>query len=302
MKHLYIIGNGFDIFSGLRTRYVDFRHWLQYTYPFIYENMCAAYEMDGEWWHDFEYQLGKLDVQRYVNKFAPLDKPIDEIKKEIAERRAFEEKYNLPPNLHHGSPCANRLRGLLDVIQYCFERWIEYTTSAITNPKYTHLERNDSYFITFNYTDVLQMLYGIKDEQILYIHGRASRHDHLVFGHNTHHFGGMMGYDEEQSSFELDKYIKNPYEHIIKHDELPVIICDTEYVHVYGFSISEIDEEYLDWIEMNTPQTSKWEFSWYSEEDKKRIERFILNHWSLKDRHSLMQLQEITREEANAVQ
>jgi hypothetical protein len=302
MKHLYIIGNGFDIFSGLRTRYVDFRHWLQYTYPFIYENMCAAYEMDGEWWHDFEFQLGKLDVQRYVNKFAPPDKPIDEIKKEIAERRAFEEKYNLPPNLHHSSPCANRLRGLLDVIQYSFERWIEYTTSAITNPKYTYLERNDSYFITFNYTDVLQMLYGIKDEQILYIHGRASRHDHLVFGHNTHHFGGMMGYDEEQSSFELDKYIKNPYEHIIKHDELPVIICDTEYVHVYGFSISEIDEDYLDWIEMNTPQTSKWEFSWYSEEDKKRIERFILNHWSLKDRHSLMQLQEITREEANAVQ
>lgn len=39
MKHLYIIGNGFDIFSGLRTRYVDFRHWLQYTYPFIYLSM-----------------------------------------------------------------------------------------------------------------------------------------------------------------------------------------------------------------------------------------------------------------------
>ena len=81
MPKLFIIGNGFDIFSGLRTRYVDFRHWLQYTYPFIYENMYSAYEMDGEWWHDFEFQLGKLDVKRYVSKFAPPNKSIDEIKK-----------------------------------------------------------------------------------------------------------------------------------------------------------------------------------------------------------------------------
>lgn len=156
MKHLYIIGNGFDIFSGLRTKYVDFRHWLQYTYPFIYENMSEAYETDGEWWHNFEIQLGKLDVPRYVRKFTPPEKPFEEIMKEIEERRAFEEKYDLLPDLHHDSDCARRLRGLLDVLQYCFERWVEDTTKMVTNPKYTHIEKHDSYFINFNYTDVLQ--------------------------------------------------------------------------------------------------------------------------------------------------
>lgn len=298
VKHLYIIGNGFDLFTGLRTRYVDFRHWLQCTYPFIYENMCEAYEMDGEWWHDFEIQVGRLDVKRYVKKFTPPEKPMEEIWKEVAERRAFEEKYNLPPSLHHDSECARRLRGLLDVLQYCFEKWIEYETREINNPKYTHLERNDSYFINFNYTDVLQWLYHIKDEQVLYIHGRASKHEHLVFGHNSTHMGGMIGQDEEQTNFELDKYNKNPYVYIFKHDELPEILSNVEYVHVYGFSISEVDEDYLDWIEMHTPSDSKWEFSWHSEEDKLRIDRFILNHWSLKNRYSLMQLQEIPREEA----
>lgn len=297
MKHLYIIGNGFDIFTGLRTRYVDFRHWLQCTYPFIYENMCEAYEMGGEWWHDFEIQLGKLDVKRYVRKFTPLERPMEEILKEIEERKAFEEKYNLPPSLHHESECARRLRGLLDVLQYCFERWIEDTMSIITAPKYTHLERNDSYFINFNYTDVLQWLYGIKDEQILFIHGRASKHEHLVFGHNSTHMSGMIGQDEEQTNSELDKYKKNPYVYIFKHNELPAILCDAEYVHVYGFSISEVDEDYLDWIETKTPSNSKWEFSWHTEDDKLRIDRFILTHWSLRDRYSLMQLQEISREE-----
>ena len=280
MKHLYVIGNGFDIFTGLKTRYVDFRHWLQCTYPFIYENMCEAYEMDGEWWHNFEIQLGKLDVKRFVRKFAPPRKPMEEILKEIEERRAFEEKYNLPPNLHHDSECARRLSGLLDVLQYCFERWIEDTTRMITDPKYTHLERNDSFFINFNYTDVLQWLYGISDEQILFIHGQASKHDHLVFGHNSNHLDDMIGQDEEQTNFELDKYNKNPYEYIFKHDELPTILSDVEYVHVYGFSISEVDEEYLDWIVEHTPLDSKWEFSWYSEEDKQRIDEFIFR-WVL---------------------
>ncbi len=49
MKHIYVIGNGFDIFSGLKTRYVDFRYWLQYTYPFVYEDMNAAYEIEDEY-------------------------------------------------------------------------------------------------------------------------------------------------------------------------------------------------------------------------------------------------------------
>ena len=78
MKHLYIIGNGFDIFTGLKTRYVDFSWWLEKNYPFIYENMQVAYDMDVEWWNDFELQLGKLDVRTYVRKFTSPEKPQEE--------------------------------------------------------------------------------------------------------------------------------------------------------------------------------------------------------------------------------
>ena len=49
MRHLYIIGNGFDIHTGLATRYADFRLWLENNYPFIYENMQAVYDIDAEW-------------------------------------------------------------------------------------------------------------------------------------------------------------------------------------------------------------------------------------------------------------
>ena len=293
MKHLYIIGNGFDIFTGLKTRYVDFRRWLENNYPFIYENMQSAYDMDVEWWNDFEVQLGKLDIKAYISKFTPPERPIEDIIKEIEEKRAFEQKYNLPPNLHQVNPSATRLRGLLDVLQYCFEKWVQSCQRMFNNPRYVQLEKENSFFINFNYTDVLQWLYKIPEEHVLHIHGRASKHERLIFGHNTSHIGYAVTQDEQQVCFELSKYEKNPYVYIFKHDELPEVLKDVEHVHVYGFSFSPVDENYMDWIYKYAPDTSQWEVSWYTDTDKERIEEFILNHWTLKDRLKLIKLDDI---------
>ena len=156
MKHLYIIGNGFDLFTGLRTSYADFKCWLEVNYVFVYENMMAAYNMDGEWWNDFEIQLGQLDVEDYVRRFAKPERPIAEIIADLEDRKQQERNTPVPPNLYSESSCANRLRGLLDILQFCFERWVKDCQSVITNPKYTNIQKNDSFFINFNYTDVLE--------------------------------------------------------------------------------------------------------------------------------------------------
>lgn len=292
MKHLYVIGNGFDIFTGLKTRYVDFRRWLENNYPFIFENMQAAYDMDVEWWNDFEVQLGKLDVKAFIHKFAPPEKTMDEILKEIEERKAFDRKYNLPPSLHHESLCAKRLSGLLDVLQYCFEKWVASCQSSIMDPKYISLETDDAFFINFNYTDVLQMLYKIPEERVLHIHGRASKHERLIFGHNSY-LHGDGNHDEDQVCFELGRYEKNPYMYIYKHEELPGILKDVEFVHVYGFSFSPVDEDYMDWIYHQVPSSVIWEVSWFSNVDKIRIEDFVLNHWGLKNRLNMVRLEDM---------
>ena len=284
MKHLYIIGNGFDLYTGLRTRYVDFRLWLENNYPFIFENIQATYDMDVEWWNEFEVQLGKLDIKKYVKKFTPPEKSKDEILAEIKRRKDLEEKYNLPPNLHPDVPCAKRLCGMLDVLQYCFEKWVDKCQSSITDRK----------FINFNYTDVLEMLYKIPAERVLHIHGRSSKHERLIYGHNMFLHGSSMNNDEEQVSFELGKYHKNPYEHIFKHQELKAILKDVEFVHIYGFSFSAVDEDYMDWFFNNVPSTSQWEISWYSNEDKNRIDRFVLDHCSLKNRLKIIRLEDIS--------
>lgn len=292
MKHLYIIGNGFDIFTGLKTRYVDFRRWLENNYVFIYENMVSAYDMDVEWWNDFEVQLGKLDVKSYIAKFTPPEKKLEEIIEEARKRRLFEEKYNLPTNLHHESFCAKRLRGLLDVLQYCFEKWVENCQDSFYNPRYIYLEKEESYFINFNYTDVLQWLYEIPEERVLHIHGRASKHERLIFGHNTFLYDSVTD-DEELTNFELYRYHKNPYEFILKYDQLTDKLNEVECVHIYGFSFSPVDEDYIDWIFKYVPSNAQWEVSWYSDTDKERIDNFVLNHWGVKDRLKLIKLEDI---------
>ena len=64
-------------------------------------------------------------------------------------------------------------------------------------------------------------------------------------------------------------------------------------VHIYGFSFSPVDENYMDWIYQHVPMESQWEVSWYSDTDKERIDRFVLNHWGVKDRLKLIRLEDI---------
>jgi hypothetical protein len=108
-----------------------------------------------------------------------------------------------------------------------------------------------------------------------------------------------MNYDEEKVCSELNMYNKNPYEHIYRHPELKDILKDVEYVHIYGFSLSPVDEDYLDWIFRNVTYDSKWEVSWFSEEDKNRIDKFVLEHWGLKERLNLVRLEDTPKNYRN---
>lgn len=61
MKTLYILGNGFDIAHGLKTKYSDFYKYLlenKDTQTFLYNIINAYGTYDDEWWNTFEENLG----------------------------------------------------------------------------------------------------------------------------------------------------------------------------------------------------------------------------------------------------
>ncbi len=285
-KHLYIIGNGFDLFTGLKTSYSDFSQWLNRNYIFVYEALESTYGITGEWWNDFENQLGKLDIPEYISRHPTPKETLEDIYK----RKEFEKKGDGIPSFHHDCPCAHRLEGVLDILQYCIEKWAQYVQQCYIEPKYTHIIKEQSFFINFNYTDTIEFLYSIPEERVLHIHGRASNREHLVFGHDVPVlWGEIKNKEAEEVANILYRYEKNPY-YYINHFYLLEKISNVKHIHILGFSFSDIDIPYIQWIADHTSSNCDWEVSWFSEIDKIKIRDFLLCNPKLKSRFKIIQL------------
>lgn len=185
MANLFIIGNGFDLANNLQTSYDDFRTFLLDKYvhvkrarsiriPQIRKNAfdvtindAAAFiyriitQTEGLLWRDVEHALGEID-------YTPL----------------FEEtnNFNNYQDIIQAVVCS------LPKIQFLFEDWVR----SINEKEVCRLEKfqdlinpDEDLFVTFNYTDLLEVEYGAK--KVCHIHG--SRHGDIIFGHgNTQRF------------------------------------------------------------------------------------------------------------------
>ena len=98
----------------------------------------------------------------------------------------------------------------------------------------------------------------------------------------------------------LEKYYKNPYVYIFKNSEFFERLMEVKVVHIYGLSFSPVDIDYLDWIFRQTSSETKWEVSWYSAEDAKRIDDFVFEHWALKKRLKRIQLTPIQKSSSSS--
>lgn len=200
MKHLFIIGNGFDGAHGLCTSYEDFREYLCEEYG-VDEEACdvippppevmtgpkgdlifdreeaaafltgliSAAEPEGARWSDLEASLGRLD---YAEAFDFLPDYFDE-DGDLDDWRTVYSNDELGQNL----------RIIVPVIREFFSEWIGRIQLNGVRAKKNFKERIDeeSLFLTFNYTETLERAYGVSPERICHIHGK--RGQEIFFGH-----------------------------------------------------------------------------------------------------------------------
>lgn len=179
MSNLFIIGNGFDLAHGLKTSYNDFYVFLKKKYgeetskwilPFINneKNRCCDFdsarllmrlislaEKDGGCWSDLESSLGKLDYTRFF-------------------LQGYTEQYT--------DLIMKSLEIAIPKIKRFFKDWI--TKISVENVKRISgfekiIDIENDYFITFNYTNVLEEIYGVKN--ICHVHG--DKNNNIIFGH-----------------------------------------------------------------------------------------------------------------------
>lgn len=273
-KHLYVIGNGFDLHHDINSSYTNFRHWLQENDWYTLEQIEEIYgECDNDWWADFENQLGSLDVIQYSTIIASQNRP--DLSSDHCDRTWNDAQVAV----------EQELEGAYSNLRECFHKWVK----QLREPKKSRMiDFNDTaIYLNFNYTKTLENLYKISPDYILYIHGCVDENK-FILGHGKSYedFKSQEAFSdlEFHEQLALEAAIAGvatqakPVENLINtnrifFDSLQNIQC----IHVYGLSLSNVDLPYIDLIAEKTPD-ALWEFSDYQNKNRQKIQTFIKAH------------------------
>lgn len=269
---LFIIGNGFDLFHGIPSSYDNFRTYLQNrtdTYDFL--EPMEEYIGCDYLWSDFESALAELDVDYLTmsnDTYLTLDEDedVDDGVYEIEEALAF-----------------------ADVIPSYLRDWVNELDINIAMKPLKTVLTNDDLYLTFNYTDTLQNVYGIPDGQITHIHGKiASERQLLIVGHgNVRILEDEWIYDIYESKAEVvgrlvSDYFRTTYKDVPKiieqHSVLWDKLSDITEIFVLGHSLSTIDIPYFEHIQnIVKGNNCKWHISYHREDEQYDFPRALQN-------------------------
>ena len=142
--------------------------------------------------------------------------------------------------------------------------------------------RLDDIFITFNYTETLEKVYGISENQVFHIHGCRETIDELVVGHGEDR---LRGFNKKYilAADVLEEGIRNLRKDtdavVKKHACLWDAILKSSITDIYcfGFSFSNVDLPYISKISslIGNNETCSWHLNTFSHEDNEYFERVI---------------------------
>lgn len=79
-------------------------------------------------------------------------------------------------------------------------------------------------YLSFNYTDTLEHVYGIPRDQILYIHGKAGENSNLIVGHGDKSTFEKDTIPNNLSEEEYNEYLENMDYNDVRENEADDII------------------------------------------------------------------------------
>jgi hypothetical protein len=289
MPNLFIIGNGFDIAHGLKTRYIDFRkflldkytvdteEWLSLTRE-LYKQKNDFYQMSDKiianfivhaldrplesnyLWRDFEDDLSNLPVRGLFDYSSWQDVVVDSSKKSTRLQGSYSINETYAQNIS---------KSMVRLVDF-FSDWITDIDALSVDAKNSFVKianTADDLFLTFNYTHTLERVYNCKTVchihgdtkgTILLGHGRLERvHDTIYMdrscpgvGENMTQLWNLMKKDTDLARDQALWFFN--------------LLRNIDCVYSIGFSYSDVDLCYIKKIcKILSNSTSFWSIETY---------------------------------------
>ena len=266
---LYIIGNGFDRAHGMPTGYGDFRRWLLQNnrFDFIHE-LQSAYPArikdDYLLWSQFEKALGEYDLETVINwSWENLYLTVDSLGDQLFNNSFIDTQ-------------------LPDIIDEAFTKWVR--SIKLPTVKAYDCIGQEALYLTFNYTDTLEGLYQVPEQQVLHIHGRASRGEKLIVGHNreinpSDYWDDNLDMRENnermQRLTDMNNLCKPVFKLLERNEYFFEGLGNVKDIQIIGHSCEEVDYPYFRKVKESVNTNALWHFNPYSDDDKVREKKLI---------------------------
>lgn len=267
MTKLYVIGNGFDLWHDLPTSYAQFYDFAKETLEEI-ENYYLLDISQANPWHDFENALGAFSWSAFYEAHDHIDIRDEDFRPSFA--------YGLEDDL------TEQADQHVEAIKECFQEWVSSIDISMLEKKLSLPE--NARFITFNYTSTLQSTYGIADNQVCHIHGRAETFDELIFGHgetmeeepelDENGDSNRTIFSDAESAAKYPFYaLQKPVNEVLhRHKEFFDSLVSTSEIIVIGHSLNKIDLPYFKKLSERIPDASWKVYSYNRSDDTHHIE------------------------------
>lgn len=282
---VYIIGNGFDQGHDLPTSYWDFRSYLERLYPdFLYqfEEHYQIYPDMSEdskqtlLWNRLESNLANIDEDVIIEQASSFEMGLEsgDVGIEDTLYAFFSDEY------HYIMKLAKYLKHWIRTIRI---RDLTKKTSLISN-------QEDAYYVTFNYTAVLERVYEILPEKVIHIHGSLRDYDDdPILGHGNivrienikkQRQAAEDAFDEKEVSIcrVVEDYYKRTYKEISRYFYKLGALAgkNIDSIIVIGHSVDGVDMPYFTWIDRLSGEKAFWKVYFYSNEEENSIKERLI--------------------------
>ncbi|WP_022654728.1 bacteriophage abortive infection AbiH family protein [Aquaspirillum serpens] len=284
---LYVIGNGFDIYHGINSRYSDFKNFTRANDCQLYEIIENYYNVD-DYWSDLECALANLDYDSILDDFSSL------LVSYSAEDWSDADHHNYQYEIN------NIVCMLTDRMLLSFSNWLKQLQLDLGNFSKCQLDylSLNGLFLNFNYTSTLEKFYCIKPENVNHIHGCIDiESDKIILGHSWNPekrrpLNAKIDFEVMEENFVdvdtriyeanalIDDYFLKTYKptkRIIEDNkDFFERVSKVKRIYVLGHSISDVDIDYFKQLVSSiNVKATEWYVSFYSESEKEHHQAIL---------------------------